>query len=153
MSRIYLAFEGGEAEAHVFLDEHAGFELVPGAHPLEAIYGDDRIDAVDDYGFDRPVPPRVGVGGKPLPRLEAKDMPRPWPVVVGYDGMPRGEHVGVAMKAVDGEWLPVAVFDPPLSSDEQAAANERALAGYADRRAEHHVLGSTGPSTIPPIVP
>lgn len=148
MSSLYIEFASEEA-AHDYLAEVPGMELVPGANAFEALYGDDRDDArsYPEFWGQRRVMPRLGVGGQPHPLMPPPSMPLPWPVIVGYDGMhPR--DAGVAMKAESGAWVPVARFDPPLSTDEQAAADKAALDRYADRCAEHAVMGSVVATTL-----
>lgn len=148
MSSLYLGF-GSEEAAISFVDDVPGMEFVPGAHPFEALYGDDRADAPDHREFwsEKRVSPRRGVGGRPHPLMPAAEMPLPWPVIVGYDGMhPR--DAGVAMKAENGAWVPVARFDPPLSGEQQASADEEAMGHYLDRCAEHAVMGAVGATKL-----
>lgn len=150
MSSLYISFPD-EAARLDFTDGNRGFEYVPGAHLLDAIYGDDLVDAQDDRGLysDLPVLPRRGVGGDDDRSVELipAGMPMPWPTVVGHDGM-SAHWAGVAMKPAHGQWVPVAWFDPPLSAFDQAKANERAAARYLDRCAEHAVLGGVGASKL-----
>lgn len=142
MGALYIEFSDADA-AESFVNETGGFEYVPGAHVLEAVYGDDRIDGPDDdFGVrEMRVMPRRGVGGSPAVLRASDDMPKPWPSIIGYDGMPP-YYAGVAMKACSGRWVPVARFDPPFSDEDQAAINARAESAYADRCAEYAVNGA-----------
>lgn len=144
MGSLYIRFSSAD-DARDFIESTPGFEYVPGADVLEAVYGDEYIDRLDSHlpSAEQRVSPRCGMGMHPAQvTLNAGDnMPKPWPSVIGYDGMPH-TFAGIAMKAENGRWVPVTRFDPPLPDSEQANANARAESAHTDRCAEYAVKGA-----------
>lgn len=115
-----------------------GFDEVIGAHALHAVYDATLIDGAPHSDFQegvRVAPHRIRAG-TPSAAPQTISMPKPWPTIIGYDGMPRSNYVGIAMKADGARWVPVLEFDPPLSADERAAAAAAAEANHARRREE-----------------
>lgn len=124
MSTLHIDMSAGEADR--FVESNPGFETAPGANIGDALF---------------PEPPASAGKTNPLPDIQASDMPKPWPPVIGFDGMPRG-HEGAAMKAEGGRWVPVSRFDPPFSDEDQAELSRQAEAAYVDRCAEFAVNGA-----------
>jgi hypothetical protein len=99
------------------------------------------VDPLSAIVVSSTVMPRQAGLVNPAPRAIESDMPKPWPTIIGYDGMPRN-YAGVAMRAEGGRWVPVARFDPPFSDEEQARVNRAAEENYLDRCAEYAVKGA-----------
>lgn len=110
MSTLYIEF-GSPDDAAAFVDETPGFEYVEGGELTEAIFGDTRAESsdLDEFWPARLLPQRRRYGGVPAIIEIDPEMPRPWPAIIGYEGMPR-EYAGLAMKADGATWVPISTF-------------------------------------------